>query len=121
MGPDPRPSHLAHSLTLTPITDKKVKLQETPELTGCEHEKFDLKDLKRLLRRLSRDAVSEANYMHRYGSEIARERAKSELKFDIREATKTLAPMLKMIKPINLIIKPKISELRASLMQAALL
>ena len=38
MGPDPRPSHLAHTLTLTPITDKKVKLQETPELTGCEHE-----------------------------------------------------------------------------------
>ena len=49
MGPDPRPSHLAHSLTLTPITDKKVKLQETPELTGCEHEKFGIHDLKRLL------------------------------------------------------------------------
>ena len=86
MGPDPRPSHLAHSLTLTPITDKKVKLQETPELTGCEHEKFGIHDLKRLLRRLSRDAVLEANYTHKFGSEYARERAKTNLKFDIKES-----------------------------------
>ena len=72
MGPDPRPLHLAHTLTLTPITNKKVKLQENPELTGCEHEKFGLKDLKWLLHRLSRDAASEAHYMHKFGLKLKR-------------------------------------------------